>query len=77
MMKTTILMKKNWKKRNNLIGILLFQLLTNTRLQPTPTREIIAPEVHRRSSLPRYATGPTQETDASGTASRGRAGGRL
>jgi hypothetical protein len=23
----------------------------NKRLQPTPTREVIAPEVHRRSSL--------------------------
>jgi hypothetical protein len=44
--------------------------------QTTPAREFIAPEMHWRSSLPRYATGPTQETGAIGTASRGQAEGQ-
>jgi hypothetical protein len=48
--------------------------LPNPRLQATPTRKVIAPEVHRRLLLSRYATDPTQETGASGTASRGQAG---
>jgi len=51
--------------------------MPNPRLRPTPAREVIAPEVHRRSSLPRFATITARRAEPSGDAPRGQAGDGL